>query len=258
MADDLSPKYLAVFGGVGIGILDIGAVFGFVADVEQVMTGPWALGFIITLSVVGLALTIVVLLRAKNLGKPALIIGIAGIMLATLGGTAGIYHWIARPASPEPQVLITPLPWKKQGGRAELYIPFSPDDNYPQGSFVLDPVQPGPSLYDGDVSIECATDGKPETVLNCTGSDKRTWSLSALAWRSLIGATKGDALADPNACEEINDVTYETDVEMESGQTFCLRKRGDITRLIGLRVVSYPAGPTVPTSIVIETQTWVH
>ena len=119
-----------------------------------------------------------------------------------------------------------------------------------------------PDLYHGDVSIQCVTEDKPETVQNCTGADKRTWTLSALGSHALVGiassAVAGNALADPNACEEINNVTFAEDAEMAADRTFCLRQRGDTTRVIGLRVVSYPTGPATPAGIVIETQTWIR
>lgn len=248
---------LSIYFVSGSGILGVaGVAVGVAANLGQLLTLPFDI-LLIALALVMLTVTGVALFQLAKPDRRLLGAGLAVIMLATAMTTIGVDR-IVHPAKTQRPATTTALPpWKKQGGPAQLLIPLGTGDNLPQGSFALNPVRLGPDPYKGDVSVGCETEGKKDSVQNCTGRDERLWTLAPIGGHALIGTAIGDAFADAGACEEKTGVTYQSDyVPTEAGKTFCLRERGDTNHLTALRIVSYPTAQPLPTELTIETMVW--
>jgi len=214
-------------------------------------------------SLVILAVTIGALVRSDPPGRGLLAVALAVTVLATGMFTVAFYRSqlaptvLAAPAQQSPQVVVALPPWQRQVAAAQLTIPFGDGDKLPQGSLALDPPHPGPDPYQGDLSIECLTDGKGDNVQNCTGQEARTWIAAPMGQRALVGTAKGNALDDPYACDESRGVNYEAEyLEINTGKTYCVRKRGDVSRLVALRIVAFSTTRPLPTNVIIETTVW--
>jgi hypothetical protein len=265
MSDDLSPGHAPQQRGEKLGravVITAGALALLVAIVFAADVAADLLVAVVSLVI--LVATIAVLVRADRLGRGLLGAGLAVIVLATGMFTIAFFRdrvdppATAAPAAP-PQIVLALPPWKQQGKPIRLTIKISSEDSLPQGAFLLNPTRAGADFYHGDIAVECETEGKDDSAANCTGQDKRTWIFAPINSHALVGTAIGDALSDPNACEETKGVNFEGEyLPMTAGRTYCLRERGDTTKLTGLRVVSYSTAQPLPTDLVIETVSWTR
>jgi hypothetical protein len=221
------------------------------------------MGAMIWLVIAGAALVVlagavVVALRAPRVGKAAL----AVVVLAS--GTFSVALYRSRiepePAAVTPVVAFAATPWHMRGAPAQrLSIAFGAGDKFPQGSFYLDPVRVGPDLYTGDVTIQCLTPAKDETVQNCTGGDERAYMLEMLKQRTLVAESARDALTDPGACDEAAGATYHGDyLPVVAARTYCLRRRGDFTEVVAVRIASVSTAQPMPAGIDLEATIWTR
>jgi hypothetical protein len=118
---------------------------------------------------------------------------------------------------------------------------------------LLDPPRAGSDPYAGDISLLCSTPGKSDHDQNCTGADARVWSAMPIDNHAVLAAAIGDPFADPAACAESNGAAYKSDyLDLAAGKNYCLRKAGDTTRTVALRVAALPTQQPLPTSIALQ------
>jgi len=271
MLDDLSPPAANADGRTesharaivaAAGIAAMVTAVGFAFDVGRLLSVETEL-LVAAVSLVALAATITALVRFEPPGRGLLAVGLAVTVLATGMFTVAFYRSqlgppaAAAPVERNPQVVVALPPWQRQVATQQLTIGFGTGDKLPQGAFLLDPPRPGPDPYQGDVSIECLTDGKDEGVQNCTGKNARTWIAAPIQQRALVGTANGNALDDPYTCDESRSVNYEAEyLELATDKTYCVRKRGDVSRLLALRVVAFSTAQPIPTNVIIEAVAW--
>jgi hypothetical protein len=263
MPDDLYPddadRRRAAAGRI---VVTVGGVAAILAAVGDLLWESADL-LVAVVALLILAATVAALIRVRRLDRGLLGGGLAVTVLATGIFTIAFYRsrieqlTTTAPVAAAPQVVLALPPWKKPGEPVRLSVPFGPGDMLPQGAFLLNPPKAGPDPYHGDVAVECETESKNDSVQNCTGRDTRTFIFAPIDKRALIGIAAGDSLTDPNACEESAGVDYEGEyLQIPSGKTFCLRERGDTSRMIGLRVVSTSDTQPLPAGVVLEAVSW--
>lgn len=265
MPDDLSlGSYPGERRRVGPGriVVAIAAVAVIAAAAADVLSESADLPVAIVALLI-LVATIAALLWVQPLGRGLLGAGTAVIVLATGLFTIAFYRdriespAATTPVAAAPQVVLALPPWQKKGDPVRLTIAFGTGDMLPQGAFSLNPPKAGKDPYHGDMAVECETESKDDSVQNCTGADTRTYIFAPIGKRALVAIAAGDPLTDPNACEESAGVNYEGEyLQIPAGKAFCLRERGDTSRLVGLRIVSTSDAQPLPTGIVAEAVTW--
>lgn len=131
-------------------------------------------------------------------------------------------------------------------------MPMGSGDKLPQGALWLDPPRAGTDAYTGDLSVLCSTPGKTDHQQNCTGEDRRVWTVEPLAQRAVIGPAIGDPFADPQACAEVGVGYQGAYLELTAGQGYCARPAGRSGPAYALRVPEFPAERPLPARIVVE------
>ena len=207
-------------------------------------------------AVVLLVVATVVLVRGERLGRVR-VAGLAGLIVLAAGTFAvAVYHHQAT-ADVVPELPIASAATQGLGTAVlKVEIPMGVGDKLPQGAISLNPPRPGTNAYTGDLSLLCSTPGKADHDQNCTGGDRRVWSVEPLAKLAIIGPATGDPFADPAACDESNGVTYQPGyLEMAAGKGYCVRLAADTTRTYALRVPTFPADQPLPKSLTAEIAT---
>ena len=129
-------------------------------------------------------------------------------------------------------------------------VPMGTGDKLPQGALWLSPPRAGTDAYTGDLSILCATPGKAENQQNCTGGDRRVWTVEPLAKRAALGPAKGDPFTDPATCR---DASYKAEyLEISVDKAYCVRRTGVVASTFAVRVRAFPAERPLPARIVVE------
>ncbi|MFI1996518.1 hypothetical protein [Actinoplanes sp. NPDC020271] len=211
---------------------------------------------IAVLALVALAVVLVVLFRAETLGRTYFA---AGLVIMTLAAaTTGVLLYRSHKPAAEPAAEVR-SPQAALGAavqRLELTLPAG--DKYPQTAvLLLDPVRPGPDAWTGDVSLICSTPGKGDTVQHCSGDDQRVWSADPLEKRSVVARAAGDPFAGPEACAEVNGVTYQPQyMELAAGKAYCMRLAADPKHVVAFRIPVFPTEKPLPTGLTIETAVW--
>jgi hypothetical protein len=201
-------------------------------------------------AVVVLLIVAVALVRSDRVRRGWLAAAVAVIVLAA--GTFAVALYRSQTDKPDE----TPAAAPTQGlGAAVLRveIPMGTGDKLPQGALWLDPPRPGTDAYTGDVSLLCSTPGKAESAQNCTGDDRRAWTVEPLSERATVGPATGDPFADPKACSPSNGVAYQGEyLELAADRSYCLRRKGDDTRTYAIRVPAFPAEKPLPAKLIVE------
>ncbi|MEU4239143.1 hypothetical protein [Actinoplanes sp. NPDC026619] len=210
-------------------------------------------------AVVLLVVVTVVLFRGEHPGRSRLVTLVALIVLAAGTFAVAIYHH--QSSSAEATDLRLPLPLASaapalspatQGlGTAilQIEIPMGTGDKLPQGAIWLDPPRPGTNAYTGDLSLLCSTPGKADHDQNCTGADKRVWTVEPLEKRAVIAPAAGDPFTDRVACDVSYSPAY---LELKAGAAYCVRLTAGPSRTWVLRVPSFPAERPLPASLKTE------
>lgn len=207
------------------------------------------------LAVVALAVLVVaavVLLRAERLGRARIGFAIAVIVLATGVFAVTLYR---SQAENTVDAVASPAPTKAAvqalgAATFQIDVPMGHGDMQPQGALYLDPPRVGTDAYTGDVSLGCYTPAKNDNQQNCTGADKRVWTVSPIDGRATIADADGDPFTDPTACDG---VAYKSDfVELDSGKNYCLRTKESSAHTVGLRVIAFNAQVPLPTDILVQ------
>jgi hypothetical protein len=240
-----------LFGASGV-IAGLVGLFSNLGQLVSLSAGP----LVSTLSLGVVIILAALLLGTAPVKRNRLAAALAVIVLLS-GLSTFALSWDERKPAKSPPALPA---WHRQGAPNQpLIVEMGPADRLPQGSFYLDPPRPGPDAYIGDVTIECTTPGKPENVQNCTGNQARFYAVEPVNRRSLMAAAVGDAFADAGACEESAGADYQAVyLEIAKNKTYCLRLRGDLRRVVAMRVVSWPTEQPRPIRVVMETTTWVR
>jgi hypothetical protein len=195
-------------------------------------------------------------LERRDPGRTAVLVAV--IVVAAGGFAVGLYRVLSEPAGtspPAPAAAVTG-PVSQGFGTAvtRVEVPMGTGDKLPQGALVLDPPRPGPDAYTGDVSLLCYTPGKSDHDQNCSGGDKRTWTIEPLAKHAVLAPATGDPFADPGACSTTNGVAYqEKYLELAAGRSYCLRPAGRSAPTVALRIPAFPAERPLPAKLIVET-----
>ena len=193
-----------------------------------------------------LVLAVVVIAMARGSRRIPIGAGLAVIVLAA--GTFGVMLYrsqTGRAGTPAPVARATQ---KFGGADIRVELPVGRGDKLPQGALGLNPIQPGPDAYTGDVSLLCSTPGKAETEQNCSGTDRRDWVAAPIGHRAQLAAATGDPFADPAACA---DVPYQDHyLELTAGKAVCARTAGQV---VAIRIPAFPGERPLPVKIVVET-----
>jgi hypothetical protein len=202
-----------------------------------------------------LVVVTVVLLRGESRRRlPGLV---ALIVLAAGTFAVAIYHHAAAgdgsddDAGPELPIGASSAAEQRLGTAVlHVEVPMGTGDKYPQGAIWLDPPRAGTDAYTGDLSVLCSTPGKTDHDQNCTGGDRRVWTVEPLEKRALVGPATGDPFADPAACDAGSGVSYQPGyLELAAGKAYCARAGG---RTFALRIPAFPAEQPLPTSLSAE------
>ncbi|MET3428364.1 hypothetical protein BJ973_007576 [Actinoplanes tereljensis] len=200
-------------------------------------------------AVVVLVAVTVVLVRGERRG----LVGLVALLVLAAGTfTVAIYHHASAPDVVLPDLPIAASSPAAQGlGTATLHVevPMGAGDKYPQGAIWLDPPRAGTNAYTGDLSLLCSTPGKTDHDQNCTGGDKRVWTVEPLEKRALVSPATGDPFADPAACAEGN-LSYQVGyLELVAGKGYCARIAD---RIFALRIPDFPVDQPLPRALNAE------
>jgi hypothetical protein len=132
-------------------------------------------------------------------------------------------------------------------------VPMGSGDKLPQGALWLTPARPGTDAYTGDLSLLCSTPGKADHDQNCTGTDRRVWSVEPLKKLAVLAPATGDPFTDASACAG---VAYQPGyLELTANRPYCAHLTADPATTFALRVPEFPADQPLPAKIVVQVST---
>ena len=207
-------------------------------------------------AVVLLLIVTVVLLRGERPGRAKLAAAVAVIVVAAGTFAVTLYHHESADDAistdlPNPTPTLAPAASQGLGAAViTVEIPMGTGDKLPQGALRLSPPRAGTDAYTGDLSLLCSTPGKTDHDQNCTGGDRRVWTVEPLKKRAVIAPAAGDPFHDPAACAAAEfQPGY---LELAADHAYCVRRTDDPATTFGLRVPDFPADQPLPAKIVVE------
>jgi hypothetical protein len=191
-----------------------------------------------------LLIVTVVLLRGERPSRARLAAAVAVIVVAAGAFAVALYHHQTAPKTTSTDLPNAPLPAPASEGLGAavhtVEVPMGAGDKLPQGALRLNPARAGTDPYTGDLSLLCSTPGKADHDQNCTGTDRRVWSIEPLKKLAVVTANCEGADFQPGY------------LELAEGHTYCARLTADPATTFTLRIPKFPADQPLPTKIVVE------